>query len=80
MRARAWPQVAGCMPEVPTKGRSMRALGHCALPLLLRAHCCAPPLPAQLALNAFADLTWEEFKSTRLGFKGEAAKELRAKK
>jgi hypothetical protein len=30
-----------------------------------------------MALNEFADQTWEEFSGQRLGFKGDAAQELR---
>lgn len=37
-------------------------------------------MDAQLELNEFADWTWDEFSSKRLGFKGELAQELRAQK
>jgi len=37
-------------------------------------------LAVQMALNEFADETWEEFQSKRLGFKGDAALELRKQK
>lgn len=51
--------------------------------------CCCPPTPAdleplnsyvplQLALNEFADLTWAEFQSTRLGLKPELQRTLSA--
>lgn len=39
-----------------------------------------PPPRRQLDLNEFADLTWEEFASTRLGFDGAAAKAARDKR
>ncbi len=35
---------------------------------------------AQLALNEFADMTWDEFKAQRLGFNGEQALEARRKR
>ncbi|KAF8062801.1 RD21C [Scenedesmus sp. PABB004] len=44
----------------------------------IHAHNAANPTGHQLDLNEFADLTWEEFSRTRLGFDGAAAQASRA--